>query len=184
VTPGDYDLTIYQGADWAITLTWKLAELTISAVSAGINPTITTTAAHGLSPGQTVVIADVLGATGVNGTQTVLATPTTTTFTVTDGAPGTYTSGGTVTPVTNLTGYTARMQVRDQQNGAELLELTDGDGITLGGAAGTIALALDAAATEELEWTWGRYDLELVSGGGSVTRLLRGKATVDSETTR
>lgn len=186
MTPGSYDFIIYQGADWSRVLTWKLAALTISGVSSGINPTITTTTAHGLSAGQTVVIEDVLGATGVNGTQTVLATPTTTTFTVTDSAPGTYTSGGAATPVVDLTGYTARMQIRDSANGATVLtELTTVNGkITLGGAAGTVTLALTAAQTAALTWVWGRYDLEMVSAGGLVDRLLEGRVTVSGEVTR
>lgn len=85
----------------------------------------------------------------------------------------------------NLTGYTARMQVRDQQNSVELLELTTEDGrIALGGAAGTISLTLTAAETAALTWVWGVYDLELVSSGGITTRLIQGRAVVDAEVTR
>lgn len=186
MTPGEYNkFEIIQGATWSQPMTWKLPVLDISGVSSGINPTITTTAAHGLAAGQTVEIAGVLGATGVNGAQTVLATPTTTTFTVTDSAPGTYTSGGTVTPIVNLTGYTARMQIRDSANGATVLtELTTANGkITLGGVAGTITLALSATETAALTWTWGQYNLELATGS-HVDRLLEGRVTVRSEVTR
>ncbi len=74
---------------------------TISAVtSSGTGPytaTITTSAKSGYVPGQTVVISGVVGATGVNGTQVIVSTPTTTTFTISlSSPPGTYTSGGTV----------------------------------------------------------------------------------------
>lgn len=58
--------------------------------------TITTTAAHGYSVDDEVKIASVVGATGVNGTWRVVTVPTTTTFTIRVGAPGTWTSGGTV----------------------------------------------------------------------------------------
>lgn len=68
---------------------WKITN-----VSSGANPTITTQANHGLSTGDLVAISGVGGATGVNGNFAVASTPTGTTFTITTGAPGTYTSGG------------------------------------------------------------------------------------------
>lgn len=69
----------------------------ITGVSAGSNPTITTTAAHNLAVNMLVTIAGVGGATGVNGIFAVATVPSANTFTVTAGAPGSYTSGGTVT---------------------------------------------------------------------------------------
>ena len=57
--------------------------------------TITTTAAHGLVAGQTVLIAGFSGAyAGYNGTFTVASVPSTTTFTYTDPATGLGKSGG------------------------------------------------------------------------------------------
>ena len=53
------------------------------ATEAGTTVTITTSVAHGFTAGQTVVIAGFTTA-GYNGTFTILATPTTTTFTYTD----------------------------------------------------------------------------------------------------
>jgi hypothetical protein len=59
--------------------------------------TYTTTAAHNLIAGNSVVVTGVTPS-GYNGTYTVVSTPTTTTFTVAQVSnPGTYTSGGTVT---------------------------------------------------------------------------------------
>lgn len=70
---------------------------TVSGVTNTVNPTITTTAAHSLTVGQTVVISGVLGATGVNGTWVVASVPSTTTFTITlNVAPGVWSSGGSV----------------------------------------------------------------------------------------
>lgn len=75
----------------------------ITNVSNVANPTITTTTAHGLVVGQMVSIASVVGATGVNGTWTVLTVPTTTTFTITlASGPGAYSSGGTTTLINIL----------------------------------------------------------------------------------
>ena len=86
----------------------------------------------------------------------------------------------------NLTGYTARMQVRETYSSAStIVSLTDGSGITLGGAAGTIAILISATTTAALTAPFsGVYDLELVSAGGVVTRLLQGAATVTPEVTR
>lgn len=88
----------------------------------------------------------------------------------------------------DLTGWTARMQVRDPANddGTPLLELTTEDGrIILGGAAGTIRLLLSAAETDALDWSAGLYDLELVEPlTGVVTRLLSGWVKVSAQITR
>lgn len=86
----------------------------------------------------------------------------------------------------NLTGYSARMQVRETYSStSSILSLTSGSGITLGGAAGTIAILISATTTAALTAPFsGVYDLELVSAGGVVTRLLQGAATVSPEVTR
>lgn len=86
----------------------------------------------------------------------------------------------------NITGYTARMQVRSSVKSADvLLELnTENTRIVLGGISGTITLQLTAAVTAAITWTKGVYDLELISAGGIVTRLLQGEITVSKEVTR
>lgn len=86
----------------------------------------------------------------------------------------------------NLTGYTARMQAREEYESATaFLDITTGNGgITLGGAAGTIALLLSATATAAITAEHGYYDLELVSPTGRVYRLLQGKICVSKEATR
>ncbi len=84
----------------------------------------------------------------------------------------------------DLTGYTARMQVRkDIASSQTLLSLTSGSGITLGGAAGTISITASAATTAAIAATSGVYDLELVSGS-TVTRLLQGNVTISKNVTR
>lgn len=84
----------------------------------------------------------------------------------------------------DLTGYTARMQVREEYTSSTaVLSLTSGSGITLGGTAGTIVIAASAATTGALEAGDYVYDLELVNSD-LVTRLVQGKFTVDPEVTR
>lgn len=88
----------------------------------------------------------------------------------------------------NLTGYSARMQVRESYDaGTAIVSLTNGTGITLGGTAGTIAIALTSTQTAALDGTPNTqaiYDLELVSGAGYVTRLVEGRFYIFPEVTR
>jgi hypothetical protein len=85
----------------------------------------------------------------------------------------------------NLTGYSARMQVRKTIGSTTpYLSLTQASGITLGGAAGTVAIAISAAALSAIPAGNYVYDLELVSGAGAVVRLISGDFTVAGEVTR
>jgi hypothetical protein len=88
-------------------------------------------------------------------------------------------SGGT--PI-DLTGYSARLQVRPRSGGNVLVSLTSGSGITLGTTNGTIDLTISAGATSLLPAGSYRYDLELVTGT-TVTRLIEGLFTVSAEIT-
>lgn len=85
----------------------------------------------------------------------------------------------------NLTGYTARMQVRDDYSStsAVLTLTTENGGITLGGSAGTIVLTATATATAALTDGDYVYDLELILGS-TVTRLIQGSFAVNAEVTR
>jgi len=85
----------------------------------------------------------------------------------------------------NLTGYSARMQVRPNYESEDILvSLTSAGGsIALGGALGTIIATISATDTQKLTIQEGVYDLELELAG-VVTRLLQGKATISWEVTR
>lgn len=85
----------------------------------------------------------------------------------------------------DLTGYSARMQIRATIDDAGALhESTTNNGeIVLGGIAGTITFNITAATTEAFTFDCGVYDLELVNGN-DVTRLLRGDVTLSKEVTR
>ena len=86
----------------------------------------------------------------------------------------------------NLTGYTAKMQVRSSRlSTAILLELsTTNGGIVLGGSAGTMDLKQTAIQTAAFTWKKGVYDLELTAADGTVTRLMQGAVEVSQEVTR
>ena len=87
---------------------------------------------------------------------------------------------GTPAVAVNLTGYTARMQIRDQAGATALyIELnTTNGGIVLGGVTGTIDLYISAANTAAFTWTTANYDIDLTAPSGDVTRLFMGSITI------
>lgn len=86
---------------------------------------------------------------------------------------------------TDLTGYTAAMQVRPNAASATVLltATTENGRITLGGAAGTIDIDVDASTMEAMTPGKYVYDLELYNDG-VVIRLIEGSFTVKAEVTR
>lgn len=87
--------------------------------------------------------------------------------------------------IVDLGGFTARLQARPTASSATtVLDLTDTDGIALGGSAGTITLTRSAEQTAALTPGKYVYDLELINGTGMVTRLVQGQLEVDAEVTR
>jgi hypothetical protein len=86
----------------------------------------------------------------------------------------------------DLTGYTARMQIRLKRTSAAFLHelTTEGVGIVLGGVAGTITLLITDTDTMAFTFKSAVYDLELISAGGIVTRLLRGSVSLSTEATK
>lgn len=88
----------------------------------------------------------------------------------------------------DLTGFTARMQVReDYPAETVMLEASTDDGrITVDGPAGVLWITVPPTATAALpRYGFGVYDLELVSpDGGDVRRILEGDVEVTPEVTR
>ena len=80
----------------------------------------------------------------------------------------------------NLTGYTARLQARANRSFDPMLSLTSGTGggITLAAADGRVTIVISADTTAGLHAGKHKYDLELESAGGEVTRLVKGMFTV------
>lgn len=86
----------------------------------------------------------------------------------------------------NLTGYTARMQVRSNvtSNTVILSLTTENSRISLGSSDWNVNLLVDANTTANLTAGLYVYDLEIVSGTGVVTRLIEGNFKVKAEVTR
>lgn len=98
----------------------------------------------------------------------------------------TWKAGTPPVPV-DLTGCTARMQVREKiESPVALLDLTtENGGIVLGGTSGTIDYCLlSDELTATFAWTSGVYDLEIVFPDGTVQRKIAGNVTVSPEVTR
>jgi hypothetical protein len=85
----------------------------------------------------------------------------------------------------NLNGYISRLQVRETHYAQDtIVALTSGNGITLGGSAGTIDVLMAASATALFDAGNFVYDLELESTDGTVNRLVEGSFIVTPEVTR
>ena len=99
-----------------------------------------------------------------------------------------YASGGYIqfgTPV-YLTGFKARMTIKNRVGGTVLYTLTtENGGIVIDAAANLVTLNISAADTTLMTFTTGVYDLEMVSGAtpAIVTALLSGRVTVSKEVT-
>jgi len=85
-----------------------------------------------------------------------------------------------------LTSYTARMQIRASVSSPTiLLELSTANGlISISPNEGKVTLTVGPTVTSGITWRRGKYDLELTSPAGVVTRLLYGDITVSQEVTR
>jgi hypothetical protein len=85
----------------------------------------------------------------------------------------------------NLTGFTAKMQLRKEYNStvADLTLTTGGGGIVITGATGIVDISASAAQTAALDPTYYVYDLELISGT-NISRLIQGQITVAEQVTQ
>ena len=86
----------------------------------------------------------------------------------------------------DLTGYTARMQIREYQSSNTIIvELTtENGGITITPAEGKIDLFISADDTSAITKTKGVYDLELIDSIGDPEKLVRGSVRFPEEVTR
>lgn len=92
---------------------------------------------------------------------------------------------GTPPALVDLTGCTARMQIREYLGApdAVITLTTENSRIELGGAAGTIRIKLDAATTAGFTFRRARYDLDIYFADGTQNRKLEGTVIVSPEVT-
>jgi hypothetical protein len=91
----------------------------------------------------------------------------------------------TVYHVLDLSGYTARMQVRRTvESSTAMISLTTANGgISIDGPNGAVTVAMTAVQTAALTSS-GVYDIELINGSGIVSRMVQGNFTLSLEVTR
>lgn len=88
----------------------------------------------------------------------------------------------------DLTGYSARMEIRKNKNkrSRKIIRLTDSDGsIVINGSQGEVMPIINASKTDEMSFTWAWYDLELIPPNNSeaVKRLAKGRVELDKSVT-
>lgn len=89
------------------------------------------------------------------------------------------------TPI-DLTGYTAKMQIRPTlESSTVLVELSTANRrILMTPLLGVVELDLTAAYTAAITWKSGIYDIELTAPDGDIINLVEGSATVSTKVTR
>jgi hypothetical protein len=178
----NYNTIIDQGADWYRNFLYTQPAVITNVVGNGVS--ITFTAENGFSAGQTVFIQGILPSQYNLGNATI-ATRTSTQFTVQNPASGLYLQGGDALSAVDITGYTARMQLRSLPNDPiAVLTLTQASGITIDGPTGTLAVRITAAQTAAIIAGPYYYDLEITSPTGVKTRIVQGELNVNAEVTR
>lgn len=190
------NLTIEQGKTFTKALRWGQSLKTYKPITAITNaaPCILTVPSHGMPDGWAFQIEGIRDMTTLNSDDNTyyaakVVDPNTLELNAIDSTHlPVYTGGGILsynTPV-DLTGYTARMQIREAVDSTTVLvqmDTTNG-GIVIDTTNRVITLQQTAAQTAAYTWTDGVYDLEMVSGSGLVYALVRGAVSVVLEVTR
>ncbi len=194
-TPLKQNFKVYQGSTFSPIFRWESATKVYKTIT-GITkaaPCVVTAVAHVVPDGWRVKVTNAGGMTQINSTTAYKTATLKTVDTVEFNAVNsldytTYTSGGVLEynePV-NLSGYTAKMQIRASlASTTVLLELTDANGkITLNNTTKTISILITATETAAFTFRTAVYSLELTSSSGIVTQLATGTLTLVKEVTR
>lgn len=198
------DFVIEQGKTFSQVLRWEAPPIVYKAITAITQtaPVQITSTGHGIPGGWRVAVVSVKGMTAINAANsppkekdyhvaTVIDANTISLNDVNAADYKAYTSGGYLqfnTPV-DMTGYTARMQIKDKVGGTVLASTEAADTpkdiltVSIDNPNKTITLLVSATDTAAVTWKKGVYDLELVSSGGVVTALLTGTISVTKEVT-
>lgn len=190
--PSKLNIKIYQGSTFNQVLRWESSTKIYVPITGITNsaPMVVTAPAHGLVAGWRTKITNVQGMKEANAdynTVTQITANTVTFNNINSLAYAAYTSGGVLQynqPI-DLTGITARMQIREKTQSEEfLLELTTENGlIQLNNQIKTITFSIPASVTEDLNFTQAVYSLELVNGN-IVTPFVYGNVSLVTEVTR
>jgi len=195
------NLIIRQGETFLRIIRWETPPFIYKPITAitQAGPAVVTAVGHGLKTGWRAAVVSAGGMTEINAGHsppreheykqgTALSADDVAFNTVNSSEYTAYTAGGYLqfyTPV-DLTGYSARMTIKNKIGGTELMLLTSSapdNRIALDATNYTITLTISAADTTAITWKVGVYDLEMESGAGVVTTIFSGVITVAREVT-
>jgi hypothetical protein len=174
VAPIKLNIKVYQGSTFSKVLRWESNTkkyIPITAISKSA-PMVVTAPVHGVPVGWRTKLTNISGMKEVANidyiTNTATTADTLTFNTINSIAYTAYTSGGILEynqPI-DLTGMTARMQIREKITSATvILELTTENGlIQLDNTLKTIVFSIPAQATQTFTFKQAVYSLEIVKG--------------------
>lgn len=194
--PAKLNYKVYQGSTFHEIFRWESstkAYVPITQITKTA-PVVITAPAHGLVPGWRARVTNVAGMKEINSatsdsyyTISEVTTDTVTINSVNAIAFTAYTSGGVLEynePV-DLTGYTARMQIREKITSTEVIDTltTETGEIIITPAENTIEIKLSATRTAAYTFNSAVYSLELVKAG-VVIPFIAGSLALQREVTR
>ena len=194
-SPARINFKIYQGSTFSEVLRWETSTKTYIPITAITKsaPLVVTAPNHGVPQEWRVKFTNIVGMTDLNSSENYYQATSVTQDTITLNSVNSlgfreYTSGGIVeynTP-TNLTGYSARMQIRANLNDTTVIEeLTSENGmINISNINKTITLVIPATTTATYNFSSAVYSLEMVSSGGQVIPFCAGSFSLVKEVTR
>ena len=194
-TPARLNLIVYQGSTLSEVLRWESSTKSYAIITGISNsaPVVITAPGHSIPLEWRVKLSNIGGMLDLNTGDTYHQVTETTEDTFTINSINSigykpYTTGGVVefnTPV-DLTGYTARMQIRESiANTLVIHELTtENGGISFNNINYSITLNIPADVTKTFSFLSALYSLELESSGGFVSTLTVGSISLVKEVTR
>lgn len=193
MNPVKLNFKVYQGSTFSEVLRWESSKKIYKAITniTQAAPAVVTAPTHAIPDGWRVKITNVGGMTDINSTDTyniatVIDTDNIEINSINSLGYKTYTSGGVIEynePV-DLTGYTARMQLREKIDSTTIIHelTTENGGITIDIVNYKIELNIPAISTEQFTFNTVVYSLELVSN--KVIPFASGSITLIKEVTR
>jgi hypothetical protein len=194
MSPVKLNFKVYQGSTFNEVLRWESSKKVYKPITniTQAAPCVVTSTAHGLPTGWRFKITNVGGMTDINSSDTYHIATKLSADTLEINALNSlgfkaYTSGGVLEynePI-NLTGYTARMQIREKiESDTVIHELTtENAGILINSTDSTIALNIPFSTTALFIFSTAVYSLEIVAAG-TVVPLYNGNIVLVKEVTR
>lgn len=196
MNPVKLNFKVYQGSTFNEVLRWESSKKIYKAIS-GITqaaPCVVSVIGHGVPDGWRVKTTNIGGMVELNSAEeykvaTVLGADSIEFNSVNSLGYKAYTSGGVIeyNEPLNLTGYTARMQIREKLDSTEIIKSLTSDpsgGISIDTSGYKITITISATDTAEFTFSSAVYSLELVSSTGVVNQLMSGTLTLVREVTR